>query len=124
MTFVYIFIVSFVTNLIWENAHAPLYTHHLNEKITESTLLVASLGDAVIITLFAILFSNFSFLKERIWLIIPVGIIIAIFIELYALGVNRWAYNEYMPIIPMLDIGVTPTIQLGLLGYIIFKFFL
>lgn len=124
MVFIYVFIVSFITNLVWENFHAPLYSKHLNKKIDEVTLLVATVGDAVILTLLAGLFFYVPYLSGHIWLSIPIGFIISIVIEIYALRVGRWSYNKHMPLIPFLGIGLTPTVQLGLLGYIIFKFFL
>jgi hypothetical protein len=123
MVFVYVFIGSFLINLIWENAHAPLYAHHLATKITEKTLTVASLGDAIILTTFALGFFYVPFLRERLWLVIPIGLIVAVAIELYALSVHRWAYNDHMPIIPFLNIGFTPTIQLALTGYIVLSYF-
>lgn len=123
MVFVYVFIASFLVNLLWENVHAPLYAHHLAAKITEKTLIVASLGDAVILTTFAVLFFSVPFLRERLWLVIPIGLVVAIVIELYALSVHRWAYNDHMPIIPYLNIGITPTIQLAITGYIVLSYF-
>jgi hypothetical protein len=124
ITFVYVFLLSFILNLFWENAHARLYVQHLNKKITERVLIIATLGDAVIITGLSIFFYYLPFLRERVWLSIPIGIVIAIVIELYALSVHRWAYNKHMPIIPLLNVGLTPTIQLGILGYVIFAFLL
>ena len=46
---------------------------------------------------------------------------ISIIIEHFALSAGRWAYNDFMPIIPFLSVGLTPTIELGLLGYLSFK---
>ncbi|MBP6888640.1 MAG: hypothetical protein KBC21_02950 [Candidatus Pacebacteria bacterium] len=89
MVFVYVFVASFILNLVWENTHAALYTHHLVEKITEKTLVIASIGDAAIITLFAVLLFFVPFLKGRVWLVVPIGIFVAIMIERYALSVNR-----------------------------------
>ena len=90
-------------------------------KISEFVLFHASLGDAVIITVVAIPFVLLSKLGKYTWLVIPIHITISISIELYALEAGRWAYNSYMPIIPYLNIGLTPTIQLGILGYVSLK---
>ncbi len=117
-----IFILSFILNLIWENLHSFLYVNYKGGKITEIILLHASLGDAFIITLLLVPFLYISFFKKREWLIIIFGIIIAVLIEWYALSHMRWTYNEYMPIIPLINTGFTPTLQLGLLGYCVFKF--
>ncbi|MDO8510393.1 MAG: hypothetical protein Q7S15_02100 [bacterium] len=66
-------------------------------------------------------FIYISSLKKRSWLIIPVGIALALVVELFALKTGRWAYNDFMPLIPLLSVGITPAIQLGLLGYTTFK---
>ena len=116
-----IFIIAFVLNLIWENLHSFLYDNYMGGKITELILLRAALADAAIITVITLPFLFYSFLKKRSWLIIFIGFVISVAIEYYALETGRWAYSVFMPIIPFLSTGLTPTIQLGFLGYIAFK---
>ncbi len=89
--------------------------------ITEFVLIRASLFDALIITVILFLFLSISKLKDKSWLIIIIGIIIAILNEWYGLSTGRWMYNELMPIIPIIKTGLTPTIQLGILGYVVYK---
>ena len=113
-----IFVLSFFLNLIWENLHSLLYINYLGGKISELILVHATLGDAIIITLLCLPFIYLPNQKQKSWLIIPLGVLIAISVEIYALRTGMWAYNEFMPIIPLLKIGLTPTIQLGLLGYL------
>ena len=117
-----IFFLSFVLNLVWENLHSFLYVDYMGGKITEFILVRASVGDAVIITLLSLPFMYIPLLRRKSWFFIFVGIFISIVIEWYALNTGRWAYNEYMPIIPILGVGLTPTIQLGLLGYLSYWF--
>ncbi|MFA6566408.1 MAG: hypothetical protein WCT48_06705, partial [Candidatus Paceibacterota bacterium] len=107
--------------LIWENLHAFLYAGYKGGEITQFILFRASLGDAVMITLLALPFFFIPSLKKWSWLIIILGVLLAVYIEWYALGAGRWAYNAYMPIIPFLNVGLTPTIQLGLLGYVSYR---
>jgi len=116
-----VFIFSFCLNLIWENLHSYLYVEYMGGRITEFILIRASLIDALIITVLVLPFMFIDALKKHSWLIILAGILVAIFIEWYALGTGRWSYNEYMPIIPILSVGLTPTIQLGLLGYLSYR---
>src|SRR3989344_6177580 len=115
-----IFIIAFILNFIWENAHSFLYVHYQNQKITEFILLRAAIVDAVIITIMAVFFSLIPFLKKRKWLSLVFGILIAIGMEWYALSTGRWSYNSLMPIIPFINTGLTPTLQLGVLAYITF----
>ncbi|MBI2676490.1 MAG: hypothetical protein HYX21_00845 [Candidatus Yanofskybacteria bacterium] len=118
-----IFASAFLLNLVWENLHSLLYLHYKSGAISELILLRATLFDAVFISILGILFLKFSYLKNRLWLSLPFGFAIAIVIELYALKTGRWAYGELMPVVPFINTGVTPTIQLGLLSYLIFKWF-
>jgi hypothetical protein len=116
------FIFAFVTNAVWENLHSFLYLHYKDGPITETILLRASFWDAVIIILMIAPFIYFDSLKKRTWFIAVIGVVVALIIEWHALGTGRWAYNSLMPIVPFLNTGLTPTIQLGLLGYVAYKF--
>ncbi len=116
-----IFVSAFLLNLVWENVHVFLYDNYKGGAITELILLHATLVDALIIVALSLPLIFISSLKKQSWTIVILGIIIAIIIEWWALGTARWVYNAYMPIIPFLGTGLTPTIQLGLLGYLSFK---
>lgn len=117
-----IFFSALVLNALWENLHSFLYTGYMGGKITEYILLRASVVDAVIITLLCLPFIILKMEERRSWIIIPVGVVVAVVIELYALHTGRWAYNAYMPILPVLGVGLTPAIQLGFLGYLSYWF--
>ncbi len=116
-----LFVVSFLLNYAWEHAHAFLYVHYQGAGITESVLLHATFADALFITLIALPFFFISALQKRTWFIVVCGVVLAISIELWALQTGRWAYSELMPIVPLIGTGLTPTIQLGLLGYLSYR---
>ena len=116
-----IFIISFLLNIVWENFHSFLYDNYMGGKITESVLLHATFADAMIITIISLPFIYIKFFKKRDWLIVVVGVVVAIAIEAWALQTGRWAYNSFMPLIPILSVGLTPIIQLGLLGYVSYR---
>lgn len=118
----YIFIFAFIFNLVWENLHAILYFLPNGESITQYMLLRSTFFDAIFITLMGGLFLKVPYFKQRLSYSLLFGVIVAIAIELYALQTGRWAYNELMPIIPLLETGLTPTIQLGFISYIVYKF--
>jgi hypothetical protein len=113
----YIFLLSFLLNFVWENLHSALYAGYQGGKITEFILFRASIGDAVMITILLLPFLFVPWFKKRSWIIAVSGVILAVLIEWYALQTGRWAYNSLMPMIPLLNVGLTPTLQLGLLGY-------
>lgn len=115
---IFVFIAAFLLNLIWENFHVFLYAHYKGGSITESILLHATVVDAVWITLITAPFLFFATLRKYRSLIVVIGVVVAIGTEVWALGTGRWAYNAYMPIIPFLSVGLTPAVQLGLLGYV------
>lgn len=117
----FIFFISFILNLVWENLHSLLYSNYMGGRITEFILLRATLADAVMITLITLPFVVFKKLRKFDFLIIIFGIFIAIIIEQFALASYRWQYNQFMPIIPILLTGLTPTIQLGILGFLSYK---
>ncbi|MEX2014036.1 MAG: hypothetical protein WD896_01630 [Parcubacteria group bacterium] len=116
-----IFIIAFVLNAVWENLHSLLYDNYMGGEITQFILLRATLADAIMITVITLPFIFISSLKRLSWVIVFMGLGLAVGIEWYALSTGRWAYNSYMPIIPLLSVGLTPTIQLGLLGFLSFK---
>ncbi len=113
----FIFTTSFFLNLIWENVHSVLYIGYKGGQITELILLHATFVDAVIITLITLPFIFLPQFKKQSWLIIPLGIVVSVLIEYWGLGTGRWAYNSFMPVIPILQVGLTPTIQLGFIGF-------
>ena len=120
-TLIFVFIIGFISNWAWENLHSPLYFHPNGEDITQLMLLSAALMDAVIITAVAAVFLSSAYLRSRLWLAFVIGIAIAVAIERFSLVAQRWAYSELMPVIPMLETGLVPTVQLGLLTWLILK---
>ena len=113
----FIFAISFLLNLVWENLHARLYVHYKGRKITEWVLLHATLADAIFITVGGFLCMTIPYLQNHLWISIIMGVILAVGIEKWALATGRWSYNDRMPILPLIKTGLTPTIQLGILGY-------
>ncbi|HBI17094.1 MAG: hypothetical protein UR60_C0021G0014 [Candidatus Moranbacteria bacterium GW2011_GWF2_34_56] len=112
---------AFILNFIWEVSQAGLYTPHF-EGISGlfCVHLKATLGDVIILLVIYIIMS--LILRDLKWinqknktLLISsaiLGFVFAVTIEKYALLNNRWAYNELMPLIPYLDVGLSPIMQL------------
>ncbi len=112
----YIFILAFLLNFAWESLHVVLYAGNHSKMLPWATLF-----DAVFITALGFLFLHYDYLRKRIWLSVIIGIVAAVIIEYIALASGWWTYNPSMPRVPLLGTGLTPTMQLGLLSYIIFK---
>lgn len=120
--FAAVFIFAFVVNIAWEFTHAQMYIHYKGSEITNFLLLRAALFDASFITMLSLLVFFNKFLRKRAWIGLTLAVIFAIGLERFALLTDRWAYNDLMPIIPLLETGLTPTIQLGIVWIIIYMF--
>lgn len=112
-----IFITAFLLNAVWEHSHHVLYVHYQGEAITSLILFRAALFDALIISILGVLFLSVRFFRERLWLIALGAIFFAVGLEWFALATDRWAYTDAMPLVPVIQTGLTPTIQLGFLAY-------
>lgn len=123
-----ILIVSFILNIAWENAHAPLYKWFIDYSNHFKMCFDASIWDALLILtmyfLISLILWNLDWIEsikiKDFFLIIVIGLIITIIFEKYALDTWRWDYNEYMPIIPFLWIGLSPILQLIITPYLTF----
>lgn len=114
-----IFLWAFLLNMLWEKIHSQLYVHYKGGEITDAILFRAALFDAAIIALVGF-FVIRNYLK--LWQAAGILVLFAIGLEWFALATNRWAYNEYMPIIPFITTGLTPTVQLATIWYAIYWF--
>lgn len=126
-----VFLVAFFFNLMWEHAHYALYdcaagcaVATLSSLSFLPLLVRASIFDAFFITT---LFIALSFLHRSLgWLhnisfadivgIAIAGLSYATLVERHALTIGKWQYAGNMPIVPLLQVGLTPFIQLALLS--------
>jgi len=125
-----VFVVGFLVNFIWEVLQSPLYTCSSLSVIQFLPILLGStFGDAVIMLgLYAVGYIKtrnlrwiFNIKKEEYALIAILGFLVAIFIELANVGIlERWAYTDFMPVLPFINVGLVPVIQLMLLPFIVF----
>lgn len=118
-----IFIIGFFLNLIWENAQAFMYKGFTGFYQHFMICFWASLGDAAVILLFAALVSSWhkslnwiTNLKwEEVLVLMIFGGAVAVIFELWALEFGVWEYNNKMPVVPYLHIGVFPLLQMIIL---------
>ena len=108
-------------NLLWEVAHLPLYTLWLTGSTQEIMVAVlhCTAGDAVIaisaLTLALVLRGTADWPNQR-YLAVSVfavvfGLIYTIYSERINISSGAWTYSDLMPIIPWLDVGLTPVLQ-------------
>lgn len=120
-----LWLAAFGLNMIWELAQVFAFSSLDKASAFEIFILVtiASVADAFI-TLAAFL-SVALLRRERHWwksagvsdflIFAFVGMISAVLIETIALSRGTWTYGDYMPIIPLLEIGLLPFVQLTIL---------
>lgn len=116
-----VFGISFLLNWVWENLHSVFYIHYQGQAITQLILLRAAFFDGFFITLMAVLFWQVDYFKQRFWYALIFGFVFAVLLERWALVTSRWAYNDAMPIVPLLGVGLTPVVQLGITAYLAYK---
>jgi hypothetical protein len=90
---------------------------------------VASVADAFIscfLLFFATLVRRGKWAWSLPWnkrvavLVIVVALLIQTVGEVVALNTDRWSYNQYMPLVPGLNVGLTPVLQMPLLILVTF----
>lgn len=117
---------SFLLHLLWENLQAPLYEGYLSFRQHFWICLKASWGDflfmLVIYVTLACLHRNPFWLADRTtytqpatWVLaLIIGVFLAMTFELWAVYIDhRWQYTEAMPLIPFVNIGLTPVLQMA-----------
>ncbi len=116
-------VVSFVFHFVWESSHLSLYGGYEGLSGSVPITLWATLGD-VRYTFGAVLLVAL-FKKSLVWFqsvritdyagLFILGIFIAVFVEYKAFVFDRWFYLNTMPIIPGLNVGLSPVLQMALL---------
>lgn len=126
--YVYLIIITGIVHFMWESAHVHLYGGY--EHIAPKTYIVwyATAGDILYTLLIAGLYSikkrtilwPISIVKKDYFFLTLLGGIIAVFVEYKALITHKWYYLSNMPLIPILNIGLSPVMQMTLLTPLIF----
>jgi len=108
-------------NLLWEVAQLPLYT--IWQSGSTQDIFVAVLhctaGDVVIaisaLILSLTLLGTGDWPKHRYFPVSAVAVFLGLVYTIYSEQLNivnrTWAYSDLMPIIPWLDVGLTPILQ-------------
>jgi len=121
-------LLALVLNLIWENAQAPLYFGYTDFFAHFEICLMATLGDIVIFygvyLVFALAWKDWRWFTvlsaPKMATLAAIGFITAVIIERWALLVGRWAYMDAMPIVPIVQVGLLPVLQMMVLPLVLF----
>ncbi len=123
-----IFIGGFFINLLYELLHSLLYKTCLESPLPNYLYLIlkAALFDGITITtiyfITYLVFQNKNPFNNYFQLVLfcLIGLLFAFLYEKYSLYQKRWEYSDKMPLI--FSVGVTPTIQLALTGFLVLHF--
>ena len=115
-------LLSFLFHAIWEMAQMPAYKDMAGLPLRETIARCApaTLGDVVITfwiyAVGALAARSFSWGLQPRWNVFLtlalLGAMHAIWIEQAAIANGRWAYTEAMPVVPRLNVGLWPVLQL------------
>lgn len=118
-------LVAFLLNWPWEMLQMPGYREmaHQNWRSTGMRCAIASVGDVVMTLaaygLGALAAGRWDWGIGVHWQVLAASSLLgAMFggaFELWALLHKRWSYTDKMPLVPVLDIGLWPGIQLAVL---------
>lgn len=123
--FIALCLIAFVLNWIWEMVQMPSFVEMAGRSWWSTVVrcTIATVGDVgVTLTayiLVALATGKLQWAKERNWNTYAVsallGVYHAILTERWALASGSWSYTEAMPRVPILDVGLWPFLQLGVL---------
>lgn len=113
---------TLLANLIWEFLHLPLYTIWKTGTVGELAFAaIHCTGGDLLIALSALLialclFGNEDWPNNRYRKILIVTIMLGICYTIFSEWLNieirqSWAYSELMPIIPIINAGLSPVLQ-------------
>lgn len=125
-----IFAVAVALNYVWELAQSPLYEGMGDFRRMLWHCFVASLGDGLLVLL--IFGIGWAALGRRDWFVRPgargyavmlaAGLVIAVVVEWVAVRLlGQWSYSERMPVVPLLNVGLSAVAQMLLLPPLIFR---
>lgn len=113
---------SAVGHLVWEGAHIPLYTIWVEGSWSEIAFAVVHCtGGDLLIAMSTLLLALFlvggqAWPAERtgrvLLLAVGLGVSYTVFSEWLNIVIRAaWAYRDIMPVVPLLDAGLTPLLQ-------------
>lgn len=126
-----LFVVAVLVNYPWERLQSQLYVHPGGASIPWWLCLAASLADGLfVLVIFGV---GWMTLGRRTWFEQPgiegylvmliSGVAISVGVEWTTVHVLRWwTYGEYMPLVPIVNIGLVPMTQMLVLPPLIFRF--
>lgn len=120
--------LAFLFNLIWELIQIPLYKNASYSLEHIAFCALASIADAILVMLLffgsAVIFKNLFWIRDKKWqqiiIVILIGGLGAVLGEMRHLSIGSWAYADAMPIIPIINVGLSPILQFMILPIVVY----
>lgn len=119
-------LTGFLLNLIWENLQAPFYTGYTGFAAHFLPCLYSAFGDmAIIAVIFYLVIkpdsaNGYETILKKIPALLFIGLVISVGIEKWALAYSKWNYTAVMPMVPAVNIGLLPMLQMLILPFLTF----
>ena len=121
-------VLAFLINFAWELVQIPLYKDAAYDIWHIAFCALASIADAIMVLLiylgFALIYKNPLWVRNlslpRILAVALLGSFGAVIAEMKHLAAGNWAYDKSMPIIPFVNVGLSPVLQFILLPTLIY----
>ena len=121
-------VLAFLLNFAWEVIQMPLYKDASFNLGHIAFCALASVADAIMVLLiyfcFALIYKKPLWVEvltaPRIFILMLVGAVGAIVAEMRHVSAGTWAYDNSMPILPVVDVGLSPVLQFMLLPALIY----
>ncbi len=127
--FIFIMIVlAFLLNYAWELIQIPLYKNPAYNFKHIAFCALASLADVLMVLLLyfglALIFKNPFWIQPlklyRVVVLVLIGGAGAVLSEMWHLSLGSWAYDNSMPLIPVVNVGIAPVLQFMILPLLIY----
>lgn len=121
-------IVAFLLNFVWEVAQGFLYEGYKYDWEHISFCALASVADMLMVIvlffLFGLIYKNVYWIRHlkytRTLILILVGFLGAVLAEMWHTWRGDWSYADTMPILPLVEVGVSPVLQFSILPLAVF----
>ncbi len=127
--FIFILIVfAFLLNLAWELIQIPLYKNPVYDIKHVAFCALASIADVLMVLLLyfglAFIFKDHFWIQHfkltRVLLLVLIGGAGAVLSEMRHVSLGSWKYDDSMPIIPGVNVGISPVLQFMILPLFIY----
>ena len=121
-------VLAFLLNFVWELIQIPLYRNSSYDTDHILFCALASMADTIMVLLIylglAAIFKDLFWVKHlrliRIAIVVLIGGAGAVLSEMRHLSLGSWTYDDSMPILPVVNVGIAPVLQFMILPVLIY----